>query len=258
MSKSYRVRLIHWQASEAADRVRQLTSAGCWVDFETFGPDVLPALKRSPPDAVVIDLSRLPSQGRDLGLLLRKTAATRSLLLVFAGGDPAKVERTRQLLPDACYTSWEGIAQALEQAQPPEDPVVPASVMDAYSGTPLPQKLGIRVETKVSLVDAPSEFRETLGTLPEGAELQDGLEGSPDLIIWFVRSLDELQDRVAKIAKHTGKGGIWIAWPKKASGVASDLTQAVVRKTGLAAGLVDYRICAIDTTWSGLRFTWRS
>jgi hypothetical protein len=255
-----RVRLIHWKAEEAETRAARLRALGHEVEAELpAGPAFFRLLRQNPPDAVVIDLGRLPSQGRDMGLTLRKYQDTRHVLLVYVGGPPAKVARIQELLPDAVYTTWDEIGQALEEAiaHPPEEPVVPGSVFDAYAGTPLPQKLGIKAGAAIGLAGAPEGFAATLGALPEGAVLHDGAGGRRDLILWFVRSQEELADGLAAMVTRAGRCPVWIAWPKKASGVATDLSQQVVRQTGLAAGLVDYKICAIDKTWSALLFTRR-
>lgn len=124
-----------------------------------------------------------------------------------------------------------------------------------YSGTPLPQKLGIKAGSSVALVDAPRGFEATLGALPDGARVRRGARAA-DLVVWFVTSRRDLDGRVARIAGLTW-AGLWIAWPKKASGVASDVSEDVVRRVGLASGLVDYKVCAIDATWSGLKFARR-
>jgi hypothetical protein len=92
--------------------------------------------------------------------------------------------------------------------------------------------------------------------LPDGATLLRRLSAA-DLIICFTKSRAELERRIGALATKVGDGGMWIAWPKQASGVATDLTQNDVRRIGLASGLVDYKICAIDTTWSGLKFARR-
>jgi hypothetical protein len=96
-----------------------------------------------------------------------------------------------------------------------------------------------------------------LGPLPEGAELARDPLASHDLTLWFVRSAAELAADVDRERERIGRRGLWICWPKKASGIASDLSESVVRTTGLAHGLVDYKICAVDATWSGLRFARR-
>ena len=112
-----RIRLIHWNADEAAERVEQLCTDGYQVDFAVLkGEGGLRDLAADPPDAVVIDLHRLPSAGRDMGLFLRKQKSTRHLPLVFAGGDPAKVARIKELLPDGSFSSWSRIGASLSHA----------------------------------------------------------------------------------------------------------------------------------------------
>jgi CheY-like chemotaxis protein len=252
-----RVRLIHWNSSEAASHAALLERSGHVVDASAFGPAALKALKKRPPDVLVIDLTRSPAQGRDLGVLLRKTASTRHVPLVFAGGDEEKVRRVRALLPDATYTAWQRARSAVSRAagRPVADPVVPASTFAAYAGTPLPKKLGIGPGSVVALVGAPEGFEDTLGQLPDGAVVRRGARGRCDLAIWFARSRREVERRVERLGEFAGRDGLWIAWPKRSSGVASDLTQAAVRQIGLSSGLVDYKVCSIDDTWSGLRFT---
>jgi hypothetical protein len=109
----------------------------------------------------------------------------------------------------------------------------------------------------VALDGAPEDFGETLGALPAGVALIRDPARERDLTLWFVRSRSELEDGIRDMVPFGRKGGLWIIWPKKASGVASDVSQTVVREVGLAAGLVDYKVCSVDATWSGLRFTLR-
>jgi CheY-like chemotaxis protein len=255
-----RVRLIHWNVDEARARLDRLTAEGYRVEWDPRpGPDLFRKLTADPPAAVVIDLSRLPSGGRDLALEVRHRRSTRHLPLVFVEGASDKVERVRALLPDAVYTTWPEVGPALRQsiAKPPTDPIVPESRMASYAGVPLSRKLGIAEGTVVSLVDAPEGFAAQLGHLPPGVVLRNGLRGRADLIVWFARSQKALGRRMGQIAPRAASSPVWIAWPKKSSGVRSDLTQQIVRRTAEAAGLVDYKICAIDSTWSGLLFTRR-
>ncbi len=253
------VRLIHWKEEEAAERAERLRALGHKVVHGPHGPRALTAMRREPPTALVIDLSRLPMEGRDVGVAVRHAKATRRVPLIFVGGAQEKVSRVREVLPDAVYTDWTSIGPALEAAihNPLEDPVVPESVFAGYSGTPLPKKLGIKEGSVVALLGAPNGFEETLGTLPEGVVIRRQRRGKPDLALWFARSMGELENQMERIARFIAEGRLWILWPKKASGVKSDLTQVVVRKVGLAAGLVDYKIASIDKTWSGLLFTRR-
>lgn len=256
---NYIIRLIHWNAAEAEERASKLRVAGYDVDYEQLNPDVIRELRKNPPTAIVIDLTRLPSQGRDVALGIRKYKTTRYVPLVFVDGDPEKVAHIKQLLPDAVYTTWSGIHNSLKQAiaHPPRDPVVPQSVFDGYSGTPLAKKLGIKANSVVVLVDAPQDFEKTLGELPEGVKLSRQASGLRDLTIWFTKSREDLERHIERMVTLADKGGLWIVWPKKASRIVADLSQADVREVGLAAGLVDYKVCAIDATWAGLRFSRR-
>lgn len=128
-----------------------------------------------------------------------------------------------------------------------------------YSGTPLPRKLGIKPQSSLVLVAAPDGFDDTLGELPEGVTVRRALRTRDiDVVVLFCRSARDLTRRFAtaagRLARH---GGLWVAWPKKSSGVASDLDENVVRRVILDHGLVDNKVCAIDTTWSGLRAVYR-
>jgi hypothetical protein len=126
-----------------------------------------------------------------------------------------------------------------------------------YSGTPLHRKLEIKEGTRVALVNAPREFRRLLGTLPRTAAVKTGIDGPRDITIWFVRARKDLEYNLPRIAPRAGEGSLWMAWPKKSSGVATDVTEDVLRDVILPHGMVDRKVCAIDPTWSGLLFSWR-
>ncbi len=253
------VRLIHWNATEAKECVQIIRDLGYEVVYEVFDANALRNIRETPPNVVVIDLSRLPSQGRDLGINLRKYKTTRHVPLLFVGSDQEKLRRIKRILPDAIYTTWNKISGALKQAtsKPLADPVVPGSVFEAYSGVQLSKKLGITPGSVVALVGAPEDFEGTLGELPEGVMLRKRDQGRRDLTLWFPKSRTDLERRLQRMSSFAESAGLWIIWPKKSSGVKSDLSQNIVRKSGLNAGLVDFKICSIDKTWSGLRFTQR-
>jgi hypothetical protein len=130
-------------------------------------------------------------------------------------------------------------------------------VSAGYSGTPLPKKLEIKQGSRVATVGAPADFAEMLSPLPPGAKLQRGLRGARDLTIWFVTSRHQLEGDLHRVTPPRGQGSLWVAWPKKASGVKTDLTEDLLRDVILPHGLVDRKVCAIDATWSGLLFSWR-
>jgi hypothetical protein len=123
--------------------------------------------------------------------------------------------------------------------------------MAGYSGTPLPRKLGIKEGARVRILGGPDGFARSLGVDP-------ATRGEADVVVLFTRSAKDLAKGFARARKSLHKdGGLWVAWPKKASGVATDLDEAVVRTHGLSTGLVDNKVCAIDDVWSGLRFVVR-
>ena len=130
--------------------------------------------------------------------------------------------------------------------------------MAGYSGTPLTKKLGIGEGVRMAAPGAPSGFARTLGPLPAGVTVRSRARGPLDVIVFFVTRRAELARRFAALKRALEPaGGLWVAWPKRASGVATDLTEDVVREVALEHGLVDNKVCAIDETWSGLRLVHR-
>jgi hypothetical protein len=126
-----------------------------------------------------------------------------------------------------------------------------------YSGTPLPKKLGIKDGSVCAFVGAPGGFAASLA-LPPAVEVRAKPKGPLDVVVLFTTSRADLTKRFAALAKELSPvGGLWVAWPKKSSGVATDLTEDVLREVCLPTGLVDNKVCAIDATWSGLRFVIR-
>jgi hypothetical protein len=128
-----------------------------------------------------------------------------------------------------------------------------------YSGTPLPKKLGIKEGARLALVGAPGGFLEsTLVPLPDHVDVRTRARGPLDVIVFFTKSRAELERRFGKLASALEPAGaLWIAWPKRSSGVATDLDENVLREVGLPQGLVDTKVCAVDDTWSGLKFVIR-
>lgn len=134
--------------------------------------------------------------------------------------------------------------------------------MAGYSGTPLPKKLGIKAGHRVVVVGSPPGFLDTLGPLPEGVVASGEATlrgtGSCDILMLFSGSRAGLARGLPVAMRRTGDtGAIWVSWPKKASGVPTDITEDVVREVALPLGLVDVKVCAVDDTWSGLRLVVR-
>jgi hypothetical protein len=127
-----------------------------------------------------------------------------------------------------------------------------------YSGTPLAKKLGIKEGHRVAFPSAPDGFRKLLGELPDGVVVKSRARGPLDVIVFFARSRAALEGRLPALRRAMNPAaGLWIAWPKRSSGVATDMTEDVARELGLANRLVDNKVAAIDETWSGLRLVIR-
>ena len=133
-----------------------------------------------------------------------------------------------------------------------------AADLYGYSGTPLARKLGIKPDARVAAINAPADLERLLAPLPEGVQLLRRVRAPLDVIVCFVDSRAELTRRFGRLSVAlVANGGLWIAWPKQASGVKTDLTETIVRQVGLDGGLVDNKVCAITDVWSGLRFVRR-
>ena len=140
----------------------------------------------------------------------------------------------------------------------PRYPVAKAKAPQAgYSGTPLVKKLGLKPATTLALLGAPDGFVGELVGLSGDVRVVTRLSGAPALTIWFVSSKKMLDKGITRISAEMGQG-LWIAWPKKASGIVTDVNEDLVRNAGLAQGIVDYKVCAINFTWSGLKFARRA
>jgi len=130
--------------------------------------------------------------------------------------------------------------------------------MSGYSGTPLPKKLGIIESTQVALIGAPPEYAALLGHLPVGANLGASLSQKTDLVHVFVTRREELAVQLAMLRRQLrDDAAVWISWPKKASKIATTVTEDVVRELALPLGFVDIKVCAVSEVWSGLKLVVR-
>ena len=208
------------------------------------------------PAAILIDLDRKPSYGRVIALVLRTTKSTCGIPIVFAGGLPEKIERVKKDVPGAVFTDWKNAAAALKKAiaNAPTAPLPAVHYVQQWAGSSLSKKLGLR--GNVALLNAPDGFEDLLIEIPEGVELQTAMTRQTRVAIWFVRSRAELESGIDLMSVRLPKGcQMWIVYPKATSRLRSDFTQRDIRAIALTAGLVDYKICAIDKGWTGLKFT---
>jgi hypothetical protein len=127
-------------------------------------------------------------------------------------------------------------------------------MMAGYSGTPLPQKLGIKPGLTVVTISAPTNYRRLLGKIPEGVAFSNRLKPDSNFVHVFIKKRRELEKRLSILReKIADTGTVWVSWPKKSSGVPTDVTEDVVRTVALPLGFVDIKVCAVDDTWSGLK-----
>lgn len=259
-ARGARIRLVHWKEDEVPERAARLEGEGFEVDGTPPGTSIgVKRLRQDPPAAFVIDLGRLPSHGREVAFAVRESKALRAIPIVFVGGVEEKVGAIRAVLPDAVYATWDGIGTALGEAlaSPPANPVVPVSDSGPRSGKPLAQKLGVKPGSTLVLIDPPDGIESTLAPLPDGVRLRTGNRGARETTLWFVTARRDCERRFQAVAKAVGEGTLWMAWPKRSSGVETDLTEDAIRDVALPAGMVDTKVCAIDEIWSGLRLTRR-
>jgi hypothetical protein len=253
------VRLIS-SHPKVAERAALLGGKGVAVDASPLEKlsSVVGEMARLNPAILVLDLDKTPSRGREIAIALRTSKAARHIPILFVGGLPEKVERIRGEIPDVHFAQWTEAVRAMrEMLKQPQ--LMPAAMPHrSYAATPLPTKLGIRARMQVALVGAPAGFEEMLGELPEGAALGGRVNAKTELALCFVRSWAELSGTADLLAGQLPMGAsVWIVYPKRGSREASDLNENVVRDAGLGAGLVDYKVCAIDTEWSALKFAHR-
>lgn len=245
-----RVRLIHWKAEEARDLLAALRAAGHAVDYdEKADSEGFRGIRRSPPDAFVIDLSRLPSHGREVAVFFRGQKATRHVPIVFVGGVEEKVEAVRKVLPDAAYVTPSRLRPALRTAlaSRPESPVAPVQMMARYAARSAAQKLGMREASAAALVDAPRDYARVIGELPAGARLEEG--GPCPITLWFVHDAAGCREALPRMRRLAARTKLWILWRK-----GSEVTQPFLRESAAAVGMVDYKICAVDAAWSAMLF----
>jgi len=247
-----RVRLVHPKASEAGAVIEALRAAGHTVEYdEKLTGNEFRAVRQSPPDVFVIDLSRVPSHGRELAIYFRGQKALRQVPMVFVEGAPEKVAEIRKLLPDAVYTTGARLRSAVRQAlaAPPANPVVPPQMMERYRSRTAAQKLGIREDSTVALIDPPRNYVAALGELPSSAVLDEDPAAKGDVTLWFVHDAEACLARLPRMRGVAERTKLWILWRK-----GSQIKEPFLRESAIAVGLVDYKICAVDATWSAMAF----
>ncbi|HWF11559.1 MAG TPA: hypothetical protein VG297_23990 [Bryobacteraceae bacterium] len=252
-----RVRIIHWKAKEAAELIGACRACGCEVEYlDADFPAQAQAIRANPPDALVIDLTCRPAQGRGAASAFRQSKYARHIPLIFVGGEPEKIAAVRERLPDATYATSKQLCAKVRAAcaKPVVNPVIPPDLTETYKTRTVAQKLGIKAASTVAVIDAPRDYTSALGVLPEDVDLLEDPDSVHPVTLWFVRDPRIYQAGMHRMQALAGRTKLWVVWRKNST---NGLTQYVVRDTALDAGLVDYKICALHQDWSGMAFARR-
>lgn len=249
-----RVRILHWKSEEAAPLVEAVRKAGFDPEYdgEPSGPSISRSIRAKPPAAVLIDLSRLPSHGREVAVWMRNTKSTRHIPIVFVNGEPEKVARVKEVLPDAAFTTTGKLGPALKKACKggPASPIVPPEMMVRYKEKPIALKLGMTPGSTAAVINAPRDYRAIIGELPDGAQLVEEPDGLEAITVWFIYSVEDLLAAMPRMRSIAAKTKLWVARLKGPNRPPENS----IREIAIEGGLVDYKICALGPNWSGILF----
>jgi len=256
-----RLRLIHWKAASAAQYLDLLRTAGYTVEYsESFTPQSLRSWREHPPGAFIIDLTRLPSHGREIAIALRQSKATRNVPIVFCTGSENniaedKIEKSRAHLPDAFFCPLSKLRGTLRRALTarPAEAIVPVPMMDRYAARTTAQKLGIKEGATVLLVDPPRDCLSVLGDLPSEVQLSEDMRRRAAVTLCFAKDPDALLAHLSTLRAIAPETKLWICW-RKGKTAPGCVGENFVRESALSLGLVDYKICSLNPVWSGLLF----
>jgi hypothetical protein len=250
-----RVLVIHRKPAIAVERARRLCTDGLHADaYTALGTRGFRDIRANPPDAILIDLTELPSYGRAIAVLLREQKSTRNIPLVFLKGDPEKAARVREVLPDAVFATWPNVAPVVRRAieRAPAEAAAPN-----VGGIPLAKKLKIAADSAIAIVEAPENIHEMLGRLPKGVRFEKKIADA-EVALFFVKSAAALSRALPRLTTQMEVGKtLWICWPKRTSSIPCDLTLLSIRAMVAGFDMVDSKICAVDNTWSGAAITRR-
>lgn len=256
MAVKKRVQVFHWRPEEAGALIALLEKGGFSVGYDPVRPQAgVRMMAEDGAFAAVIDLSRMPSYGRYWAAEIRGRKKLRRLPIVFVNGDGVREERIRMTIPDGLFASSKDLVKVLRSAKPLADPVVPPRTSIA-SDRPVAGKLGIKAGARVAVFDPPVGYLKLIGTLPDGAALEEEPQETLPLTLWFVREEDGFLAALRGMRRLAGAGSkVWVIYPKLQKGQRGGLNQNLIRESANAVGMVDYKICSVDGVWSGMLFT---
>ena len=248
------IALLHWKPDEIAELARRIQGFRVAPVAPRPG-ESLKDLERIEAEAVVICLDRMPSNGRAVGYHLRTRKATRHIPIIFVGGEPDKVQKARELLPDATFASWASVSKAVTKAIA-EASTTPTKA-PIHVGNPLHIKLGLKPGMKIAVLGAPKPFDTIVRDLPEGIEMTEELDRDADVAYWFVRSLSELELGIHWFESRMPKAKFWILWKRGASKIPDAVSYASLVEIAAGAGYAQYKIVRVDDVWSAAIFGYK-
>ena len=252
-----RVRIVHWKEPQAAPLIEVCRACGFEVEYDPVRfPDLAKLIRANPPDVLVIDLTCLPSHGRESAIYLRRTKYARHLPLVFVDGEAEKVAKIREQLPDATFATRKQLGSKFKSAltKTIATPVLPPPMEARFALRTVAQKLGMKPNSTAAVIDAPRNYAAVIGELPEGAELVEDPESICPVTLWFVEDLRGFKSGLRRMQTIADRTKLWIIWRKGGKAGKAELTSNLIREGGIDVGLVDYKICSVSEHWSGMAF----
>lgn len=245
------VYLFHWRSEEARQLIEPLRKAGITVYYQ---PETRPGARnilRNGVQVIVIDLSRLPSHGGAVAAWIRGTRSLRHLPILFVNGESEKVKGIVAKIPDAIHATTRNVATMVHKAAKlqPANPVIPPQMMQSERSTA--EKLGIKQQSRIALIDAPRNYARILGPLPQNVEFEEEAHNGCAITLWFIRDAHEYESALTRNRQLALHSKLWMIWPK---GRRGGLNSNFIREKALQVGLVDYKICSLNEQWSGILF----
>jgi len=252
-----RVRLIHWNATEAEPLIALLKRAGHTVDYDAkFTSAMFKEIRTSPPDAMVIDLTRMPSHGRYVAFSMRQSPKTRQVPVVLVDGDPDKVAITKRQVPDMFFTTRAKLLTAIKAAQKQRlaNPIAPGRLFSYHPRTAA-QKMGIGKGARIGVIDGPRDYERVIGEVEEGVEFVEGAQAGCTVLVWFLHDPDAYLEMLPRMRAHLSKMRLWALWRKGGTTKEGAVTPLLIREAAKEFGMIDYKVCSVDKTWSGIALT---
>ena len=245
--------LLRWKDSEIHGLAARLKNCTVTNYVPVPGEGMNGLQKYGLPDALVISLDRLPSHGRDIGYAFHKQKATRQVPLVYVGGDEDKIAKIRDLLPEASFTGWDRILATIHEAISNPAVTPPKPVRVVISEAPLHQKIGLKADMHIALMNAPAPLEKLVPGLPQGIRIyEQPAADEVAMTLWFVRSTDEFECDLPAIAAALGKKPrLWSFYQK---GSKKGFSWNGLLESAAIHRLSQFKIMRLNDVWTGVAF----